>query len=170
MQIRRAQANDAATLTAIAQEAKAHWGYPASWMAQWREVLTITPEFIAQNETCVAAEDDRLVAFYALRRDGAEMRLEHLWVLPNEMKRGLGRKLFQHAAARAAVLGADCLAIEADPHAEPFYLHLGAIRSGMVASELEGERREISLLTFPLTSRRQNQFGQPTGQRDWPAG
>jgi GNAT superfamily N-acetyltransferase len=153
-------------LSAIAQKAKAHWGYPASRLAQWRKLLTITPEFIAHNETCIAAEDDRPVAFYALRRDGAEMRLEHLWVLPNEMSRGLGRKLFEHAAARASALGADCLTIEADPHAEPFYLHLGAIRSGMVVSEIEGERREIPLLTFPLTSGGQSKFDQPTGNRD----
>jgi predicted N-acetyltransferase YhbS len=86
------------------------------------------------------------------------------------MKRGLGRKLFQHAAVRAAALGANCLTIEADPHAEPFYLHLGASRSGTVASEMEGERREIPLLTFPLTNGGEKQLGEPTAERDGPAG
>ena len=170
MQIRRAQTSEADALSLVAQKAKAYWGYPASWLEQWRELLTITPEFIAQNETWLAGEDRRSLGFYALRWHGTELRLEHLWVLPNEMKRGVGRKLFQHAAARATALGANCLTIESDPHAEPFYLRLGAIRSGRVASEMEGERREIPLLTFPLTNGGQKHFGEPTGERDGLAG
>jgi predicted N-acetyltransferase YhbS len=166
MPIRRARKDDAAELSKIAHEAKAQWGYPASWLKQWRESLTLTPEFIGRNETFVLEEVARPVAFYSLCRDGDKMRLEHLWVSPNKMNRGIGRKLFRHAAERATALGSHCLTIESDPHAEAFYLRLGAIRSGTVVSEIEGKRREIPLLTLRLTSKEHEQAANPSAQRD----
>lgn len=68
------------------------------------------------------------------------------------MGKGIGRALFTHAAMRAAALGAHCLTIEADPNAEPFYRHLGAVRIGSTTSEIEGQQRELPLLAFDLTT------------------
>ncbi len=47
MQILRANPDDATTVTKIAFAAKRHWEYPERWVDNWREKLTITPEFIA---------------------------------------------------------------------------------------------------------------------------
>ncbi len=151
MQISRAQPGDASLVSEIAQAAKAHWGYPPEWLEQWREQLTIAPNFIAQNETYVATIDRQIVAFLALRQTPGRMELEHLWVLPTRIGQGVGRALFEHAVDRAAALGATSLTIEADPHAESFYLHMGAKRVGTVQSEVAGLRRELPLLAFELT-------------------
>ncbi len=78
------------------------------------------------------------------------MSLEHLWILPERIGQGIGRALFQHAVERAAARGATSLTIEADPHAEPFYLHMGATRVGAVTSEVDGQRRELPLLVYDL--------------------
>ena len=150
MQIVRAQPADATALSAIAYAAKASWGYPAHWLQHWREQLTVTPEFIAANETYAAVNDERMVGFHALVGTPEMMRLEHLWVCPGAMGGGIGRSLFRHAAARGRALGASCLTIEADPNAEPFYLHLGAIRVGAIRSEIEGQARELPLLRLEL--------------------
>jgi GNAT superfamily N-acetyltransferase len=154
VQITRANPPDAPALSAIAWAAKGHWGYPAHWMEQWRDQLTITPEFIAANETFGAVSNRRIIAFHALLETAEGLRLEHLWVLPEKMGQGIGRTLFAHAAERAAARGARSLTIEADPNAEPFYRHLGAVRSGVLASEIDGHRRELPLLTFDLTCSR----------------
>ncbi len=82
MQIIRAQPADAPVLSAIAWAAKAHWGYPAAWLERWRDQLTITPEFIAANETFFARIEQRAGGFHALLATEEAMRLEHLWVLP----------------------------------------------------------------------------------------
>ena len=150
MQIVRAQPSDAAALSAIARAAKAHWGYPQAWLDQWRDLLAITPEFVAAQETFVAVVDGRIVAFYALLDRDGTLCLEHLWVLPDQMRRGLGRKLFQHAIERARSRGASRLTIEADPNAEPFYRHMGAAVVGKTTSEVEGRRRELPLLAYQL--------------------
>jgi GNAT superfamily N-acetyltransferase len=150
LEIVRAKPSDASTLSAIARVAKAHWGYPARWLDEWRELLTITPEFIAANETFAAVSEGRIVGFHALHEADGTLRLEHLWVLPEQMQKGIGRSLFQHAAGRAAALGAPSLTIEADPNAEPFYRHMGAERIGAVRSKVEGRPRELPLLRFAL--------------------
>ena len=150
MQIFRAMPTDAAALSAIAWAAKAHWGYPPGWLERWRAQLTISPEFIAANETFAARSDQRIVGFSALVAADTGMRLEHLWVLPEEMGQGVGRSLFTHAAARATARGASRLTIEADPNAEAFYRHLGAVRVGAVATEIDGEQRELPLLSYDL--------------------
>ena len=150
MKIARAAPTDAPLLSTIAHRAKAHWGYPPSWLELWHAQLTITPEFVGSHETFVARLDRQIVGFYVLAADSDAMRLEHLWVLPEAMNRGIGTALFQHAAERARELGASCLRIESDPNAEPFYAHMGAERVGVAASEIEGIRRELPMLELPL--------------------
>jgi predicted N-acetyltransferase YhbS len=119
-------------------------------MEQWREQLTITPAFIERNETFVAVVDQQLVAFHAILQTPEALRLEHLWVLPERIGQGIGRTLFRHAAERAAVRGASSLTIESDPHAEPFYRRMGAVRIGATRSEIDGRRRELPLLVVDL--------------------
>jgi hypothetical protein len=66
------------------------------------------------------------------------------------MGRGVGRTLFERARTLAAEAGADGLAIDADPNAEPFYLHMGARRVGEVRSEVDGQPRVRPLLHLDL--------------------
>ncbi|MGI8889159.1 MAG: GNAT family N-acetyltransferase [Chthoniobacterales bacterium] len=150
MEIIRASAADAARLSQLAQNAKAHWGYPASWLAEWRHQLTIAPEFIEKNATFVLRDDKRDLGFYALVITDREFFLEHLWVSPDSMRRGIGRRLFQHAVAQAGERGARYLTIESDPHAEPFYLRMGALRVGTHPTEVDGRPRELPLLRLDL--------------------
>ena len=150
MQIVRAKPEDAAALTEIAFAAKRHWGYPERWIQSWRDILTMRPEFVAANVAYVAIEDDRAVGFYLLTTESDGLHLDHLWVMPHAMSRGVGRALFEHAVAQARGLGFPEIHIEADPNAEGFYVHMGAKRVGTSVSEIEGERRELPLLLYPL--------------------
>lgn len=150
MEIIRAMPAHAPALSAIALAAKAHWGYPAHWLERWRDELTITREFVAANDTFAACVEEEIVAFYALLQAPDALRLEHLWVLPKWMGQGIGRRLFNHAAEQAARRVATSLTIEADPNAEPFYLHLGAVRIGASISEIDGARRELPILGVAL--------------------
>src|SRR5688500_5782222 len=105
MPIRRARPDEAAALTAIAHAAKRHWGYPERWIALWREDLTFTPAFVAAHPVYVAAgPGGEAVGCYALGREGPRATLEHLWVRPEWMGRGVGRSLLAHAARRAAAM------------------------------------------------------------------
>lgn len=90
------------------------------------------------------------LGFYVLDVTGETASLEHLWVDPPAMGRGVGRALFRHAAERAAGLGCRVLQIDSDPNAEPFYLAMGAVRVGTVPAPVAGQRRELPRLHLHL--------------------
>ena len=150
MRIVRATPQDAEALTTIAHAAKRHWGYPESWIAAWRDILTMRPEFIAGNTAYCAVEEDRIVGFYVLTREADGIHLDHLWVLPAAMGCGIGRALFEHAAGQAISLGFDAIKIEADPNAEEFYKRMGGSRVGTSISEVQGERRELPVMQWSI--------------------
>jgi GNAT superfamily N-acetyltransferase len=150
MRITRAKAEDAKVLTEIAFAAKRHWGYPERWIQSWRDILTMRPEFVAANVAYVAVEDDRVAGFYLLTTENDRMDLDHLWIMPDAMGRGIGRALFEHAVEQAKGLGFSEIQIEADPNAEGFYLHMGAKRAGTSVTQIEGERRELPLLHYSI--------------------
>jgi len=152
MQITRAKPQDADALTEIAHAAKRHWGYPERWIESWRDILTMRPEFIAENVAYAAIEDDRAVGFYLLTTEYDGMHLDHLWIVPHAMGRGIGRALFAHAVEQARGLGHRTLRIEADPNAEGFYARMGARRVGTTVTTVENQPRELPLLVYDLDS------------------
>lgn len=153
--IRRATRADAPILTDIAHAAKRHWGYPDDWMALWRDALTITPHDITEHVVYVAEVDGVTAAFSALTGAGARWELDHFWVHPAFIGRGIGRQMFRHAAAHLArhAPGA-ILGIESDPHAEAFYLRMGARRVREVTRDWQGRRRTLPHLEFTVEAAR----------------
>jgi GNAT superfamily N-acetyltransferase len=151
MPIRRAHTDDAEVLTALAHAAKSHWGYPERWIEIWKDDLTFTPDFIRAHPVFVATENDTLLGCYALTLDGEKGIIEHFWIHPSAMGRGLGRTLFGHATAQATTLGATWLEIDSDPQAESFYQRMGARRIGEHVYQLEGQPRVLPRLAFDLT-------------------
>jgi len=150
MQILRARPDEAATLTEIAFAAKRHWGYPEQWIESWTHTLTVQPAFIVEHETYIARLDGHPVGFYAVRRGLNRMHLDHLWVLPEAMRRGVGRALFSHAIERVRALEFSTLEIESDPHTAGFYERMGARQVGATVTELAGQRRELPILVYEI--------------------
>lgn len=142
-QIRRANPDEAATLTEIAHAAKRHWDYPEAWIELWKPDLTITGDFIANHEMYVAVANDQVMGCCALVMSERLAEIEHLWIRPAQMNRGVDRRLFEHATERAKKLGAEAIELSADPHAEGFYEHMGAVRIGEVAADVHGQRRVL---------------------------
>jgi GNAT superfamily N-acetyltransferase len=71
-------------------------------------------------------------------------------VLPENLRQGIGRRLFGHAVERARALGFGRLTIESDPNAEGFYQKMGARRVDLRSSQLEGEPRKLPLLLYEI--------------------
>lgn len=137
--IRRADRTDAAVLTAVAHAAKRHWDYPEAWIRKWREQLTVTPAYVDEHRVFVVEVDGTIGGFYALRGDSLTVELDHMWVDPKHIGRGLGRRLVEHGMAQARAGGTRSIEIDSDPHAEAFYAHLGARRIGKTAAPMDGK-------------------------------
>jgi predicted N-acetyltransferase YhbS len=140
LELRAARVEECAALTALAHAAKRHWRYPEEWMRLWAADLTVTPELLRDAVVRVAARGGEVVGFYALDGSTATFELEHFWVRPADMGRGVGRALFEDASRTARAAGACAIQIASDPNAEGFYLRLGARRVGEVASAPHGRR------------------------------
>ena len=110
----------------IAVEAKAHWGYDRALVEEWALGGDFDPESLRKRLLYVAESDGRPVGWAALIPRGEVGWLEDLWVEPAWIGRGVGRALFEHAAAEARQRGARRLEWEAEPNAQGFYEHLGA--------------------------------------------
>jgi ribosomal protein S18 acetylase RimI-like enzyme len=125
-------------LSELAFRAKAQWGYPEEWLRLWRGDLTLTPEYLAAYPGFVALDCGRPVGCCVAEVRGREASLEHLWIAPECQRRGIGRMLVGAALDIAAAAGVSRVAVIADPFAEPFYLRLGAFRTGEVPAPMPG--------------------------------
>ena len=141
--IRSADPDEAAALGRLAREAKGHWGYSAAQLERWHDELTPTAESIRRWPTFVAEIEGEAAGFVQLNTESTPWELEHLWVAPRCMRRGVGRALLTRALAEAAANGEATLAIDADPHAERFYVAAGARRIGAVAAPIDGEPNRV---------------------------
>ncbi|MFN2513824.1 MAG: GNAT family N-acetyltransferase [Pyrinomonadaceae bacterium] len=146
MRIRQAATEEATTLTQIAHDAKRHWGYPEHWIEHWQEDLTISSDFINNNQVYVAEREGEIIGFYALVVGDQQAELEHMWVAPKHIGTGVGKELFIHAMHIAAGENISEVEISADPNAAAFYQRMGARRIGEVSSEIDGQTRRLPRL------------------------
>ncbi len=138
-------------LTRIALLAKAHWGYPESWMAIWRKELTRTPTFVERHDVFVAQPDVAIVGWVGLQQDSeGRMQVSDLWVLPEWMGLGIGTALFRHARQHLLTRGYRHLFVESDPNAAGFYEKLGGERIGEYRYTLLGVERVLPEYRFTV--------------------
>ena len=150
LQIRQAISNEATALSWIAFTAKAHWGYPKHWLEIWKPQLTFSPEYFEKNESWVAEAEGDPIAFYTLQEKDGNAWIENLWVSPEFIGKGVGKKLFLHAAALSRRHGYKILQLEADPNAVGFYKKMGMHKIGERHSEVEGQLRILPIMEMKL--------------------
>ncbi|HSX02460.1 MAG TPA: GNAT family N-acetyltransferase [Candidatus Saccharimonadia bacterium] len=141
---------DADVLSELALRSKAHWGYSPEFMEVCQHELIITPQDCMSGLIVVAEENDAIMGFYQLAGTPPKGKLDDLFVDPAYMSKGLGSALFKGAIKHARRLGFTSLDIHSDPHAEAFYLHMGAQRVGDLPSgSIPG--RTLPLLEVAIT-------------------
>lgn len=148
--VREAASEDAKAATEIAFRAKASWGYPREWLAEWKPKLTFSPDYLSWHDGFVAEVDGEPVGIAVLIRTGDTFELGHLWVAPEAQGQGAGRKLLEAVRVRAFERGAEWLRIEADPNAVLFYERMGARAVGEVRAPVCGQDRTLPVMTLPV--------------------
>lgn len=149
IKVRPARREEANFLSSLAYRAKAHWGYPAAWMTNWAEDLTITPDYIETHQVAVAELQGRVTGMCAMEDHGDHWRLEHVWIEPTEQRKGIGRRLVAEALSKAKAQPGKAVRLAADPNAKAFYAALGAYEVGNQAAPMEGAAdRTLPLMEF----------------------
>ena len=149
--IRRARPDEAGALTELGLRSKARWGYDAAFVEDCREALTVSARRGRERHPFFVAEQNGpVVGFYGLVPLATADRARLLFVEPGSIGRGHGRRLFRASrgdGARGSMR--QHLLIQSDPHAEGFYLAMGAERVGELPSPLRQERA-LPILRYPL--------------------
>ena len=134
LQLRPARPDEAETLTELCLRSKAVWGYDDAFMRACRAELTLTARDCATPLIQVAADGDVVAGVVQVTLQGEAADLAKLFIEPGALRAGVGRKLFEWAAATARRHGARWMTIEADPQAADFYRRMGAVDDGTAPS------------------------------------
>jgi GNAT superfamily N-acetyltransferase len=121
-------------LSALCFRSKAVWGYDKEFMEACRKELSIELRDLRSTLIGVAEQHGRLVGVAQMKVMWSGADLLKLFVEPPTLRSGIGSELFAWASDSAASQGAECLLIEADPYAAPFYRRMGARDIGSAAS------------------------------------
>lgn len=132
--VRPAWSDEGPALSALAMEAKAHWGYDDEFLEQCRSELTITYGKIGRQRVRVAEVAGEIAGFSALRVDEGSASLEYLFIHPRYIGMGLGHRLVGELLEYARRHGLPLVRVEADPNSTGFYEKEGFCRRGEVAS------------------------------------
>lgn len=124
--ITRATPAQAGSLTALMHSSSAYHGDYASIL----DGYSVTPAYIETNPTFAATTGDELLGFYALLEKPPE--LDILFVADAAQGLGIGRRLVTHMLAEARTRGIRTVRVVSHPPALPFYLRMGARRTGTI--------------------------------------
>jgi GNAT superfamily N-acetyltransferase len=147
--IREAQPDEAVALTELARRAKAYWGYDTAFLERVAGEIVITSQAILEHEVWVLEDEvGGVIGFHRVIL-GEPAVLEDMWVEPDAIGSGYGRRLWEHAAAVARAGGASAMELDAEPYAVGFYERMGAVRIGVIPSQVV-PGRELPRMQFRL--------------------
>lgn len=151
VEVRRALPQEAPLLGELALRSKGHWGYDADFLETCRDDLALSPEEVESSLVYVSLNSGGgLTGFYRLvPQDAGLAELDSLFVEPAAIGQGVGRRLWEHAVEVARSLGLAAFEFQSDPHAEGFYVAMGAQRCGESESTVTPGRM-LPLMCFSL--------------------
>jgi GNAT superfamily N-acetyltransferase len=124
--VRRARDANVEEINRVIVASKSHWDYPRSYLEAALPLLVIDESYLAEH-LCFEVVDEaaNVVCFFAVTEDTGEHRLDHLWVRPDRLRRGIGRRACEHVFALARRYRWPVLLVLADPPAHGFYRRMG---------------------------------------------
>ena len=148
MQSQQATIKDIPRLNLISVESKKHWGYPDDWIEHWRPDLTVTRAFLKENHVLKLVLEGEIRGFCAISESPEQYEIEHLWVQPAFIGKGLGKFLLEASLEKVVRRPIDIVVV-ADPNAEGFYTSQGFVTFNAVESYPKG--RFLPLMRKSLT-------------------
>ncbi len=134
-------------LTSITFQSKAFWGYPIKQMEEWKSVLTISEEYILENEVFHLKLDGKIPGYYSLVESDNLILLDNLFVHPDYIGMGYGSILLKDAIRRVVLKGYDSIRLFSDPNAEKFYEYFGFRKIGNHPTSIKNRFLPIMELT-----------------------
>ncbi len=138
IEITKANANDYRVLTDITKKSKAYWEYSDEQMREWSDLLTITEEYIQNNEVYKLVINQSIVAYYSyFEIEKNSVRLDNLFVSPENIGKGYGKLLMNDFILKIKKSEAQRIILDADPNAQKFYESFGFVKIGEIETSIK---------------------------------
>ena len=94
MKIDKAYRTDAGKFTELTIRSKGFWNYGAEQIKEWRDELTISPNYIDDNQVYKLLFNERIIGFYAFQSEHLKtVKLNFHFVEPEFIGNGFGKLL-----------------------------------------------------------------------------
>jgi len=138
IEIIKANTHDYRVLTDITKKSKAYWGYSDEQMRKWSDLLTITEEYIQNNEVYKLIINQSIVAYYSyFEIEKNSVRLDNLFVSPENIGKGYGKLLMNDFILKIKKSEAQRIILDADPNARKFYESFGFVKIGEIGTSIK---------------------------------
>jgi len=138
METIKANTHDYRVLTDITKKSKAYWGYSDEQMRKWSDLLTITEEYIQNNEVYKLIINQSIVAYYSyFEIEKNSVRLDNLFVSPENIGKGYGKLLMNDFILKIKKSEAQRILLDADPNAQKFYESFGFVKIGEIETSIK---------------------------------
>ncbi|WP_300674689.1 GNAT family N-acetyltransferase [Soonwooa sp.] len=126
MKIEKATTNDHSTLTNITLDGKAFWGYSKEQIELWKKDLTISKDYIDENEVYKLIDDDEIIGYYSiLKISRTDSKLDNLFLYQKYIGKGFGKILMNDFIERVKKSDCKVIILDSEPNAEEFYKKFG---------------------------------------------
>ena len=93
MEIIKSNVQDAELLTKVTIASKSYWNYDEELLKSWTNALTITENYILEKTVYKLVSDKTIIGYYSFFIDNDCIELDNLFVLPEYIGSGIGKRL-----------------------------------------------------------------------------
>lgn len=138
MTVTKSNMEDSEILTNITKKSKAYWGYSDEQIEKWSDLLTITKNYIENNNVYKLLFDNSTVGYYSyFNLNENVVKLDNLFVLPNYIGNGLGQVLMNDFIDRIKSTETKKIVLDSEPNAKKFYEKFGFTKVGQIETSIK---------------------------------
>jgi GNAT superfamily N-acetyltransferase len=151
LKFRPASLVDLPLVNQLMRSGKAYWGYPEDALDRFMKVFGIRDgAYFNKAFGFMAESDQHTIGYYLFKTDEQPPSLDYFFLNVRFIGQGYGRYLWDHCVTQGQKRGWANFTFCADPHAQGFYEHMGAIKikeRPMVT--LPGHMAPVMVFTIP---------------------
>jgi len=119
------------SINALIARSKAYWTWPAGYLEQALVLHRVDAGYLRGHHSFeVLDRQNELVGFFAVAPSDNRVVLDNLWVAPERIGRGIGRRACEYVFQLARDHSWTELWVVPDPPAEGFYQRMGFVDTG----------------------------------------
>ena len=146
MRVRTALSGEQAPLEALQRRASLIWEESREALLAHPDAIEIPLAQLEAGAVRVAEIEGAVVGFSAVIACDGWIELDGLFVEPEHMRKGIGRRLVEDVVANARERGERAIEVTANPRALRFYLSVGFVEVGTVETRFgPGVRMRLSM-------------------------